>query len=318
MDIDKVLEKEGIRDFKKDIRRMTPRELHRYFSFRSSGKLNVTNLIKNIIWQSYNWISQGKMDPVEGNIRSFWYLSVKSVLSRLGLNVAGRRYLMKVYDAFGEMITVYHLFRYADFGFIDERLYVRRIGQANGNLILFIEKDGLFGLPKQVAQDYDATAIALGGFPSQLTTEFLVRNMARVGLLRQPVRLFSVVDYDPGGYWIEREFIRQLQDFGVEIAATHSLVNPDILPRDLLEIAKYRLKKGTKARNWLRETGGIGGSLYGLEADALGGKRMRELYKKAIEPYISKDKAIAVGFNVDKESYWKWLAKEPVIGNSLL
>ncbi len=141
-----ILKKEGIRDFRKDIRIMDRRDLRKHFSFKTKRKINPTNLIKNIIWQTYTRIQRGEMEPIEGNIRSFWYLSVKSVLSRLGFNVSGDRYISKVYDVFVEMTSIHRLFRYTDFGFDDSAEFMRVIGGKNGNLILFAEKKGLGGI----------------------------------------------------------------------------------------------------------------------------------------------------------------------------
>ncbi len=278
--------KEGIKDLEKDIREMDRKELMKNFCFKNRHKVNVKVLIKNIIWQTYTFIKQGKIGPMDGNIRSFWYRSIKPVLSKLGFKLSGSKYTEKVYDNFVEMVTKQKLFRYADFGFIDERGHARVIGKTNGNLILFVEKEGLFGLVKKMALEHDATCIALGGFPSYLTTEFLVGNLGQLGLLKEPLRLFSIVDYDPSGYWIEREFTEQLKDFGAKVAGVCSLVNPKELPNDLLETCKYKLKKGSKTDNWLKATGGIAKEAFGLEADAFGYQRIQDAYEKAVLPYL--------------------------------
>ena len=280
-----ILKQEGIKDFAKDIRQMSRKELLQHFSFKKGTKVNVTLLLKNFIWQTYIFIKQGKMSPIDGNIRSFWYQSVKPVLSKLGFKLTGTKYTEKVYDTFVLMVTKLRLFRYADFGFIDERVHARVVGRANGHLVLFVEKDGLFGLVRRLALQYDTTGIALGGFPSYLTTEFLVSEMARLGL-SESVRLFSIVDYDPSGYWIEREFAQQFKDFVIEVFSIHSLVNPNELPNELLDACKYKLKTGASTNNWLKITGGIAGEAFGLEADALGAKRIQEAYEKAVRPYL--------------------------------
>jgi hypothetical protein len=311
-DLESILKKEGIRSFDKDIRQMPRQELRHHFCFKTTGKVNVTVLIKNLIWQTYTWISQGQIEPIEGNIRSFWYMSVKPVLSRLGLSVSGDRYTERVYDNFIRLITVCRLFRYADLGFIDERLYQRHIGQTHGNLILFVEKDGLFPIVREIAEKYSVTAISLGGFPSYLTTEYLLRNMAEAGLLRDPVHLFGLTDYDPSGYWIEHEFAQQLREYGVELGKVHSVMDPKTLPEELVEIAKYKLTKSAKTDNWVTVTGGIAGEAYGLEADALGGKRIREAYEKAIQPYISQaEPKVFAEIALEKEQWLRWLAEEP-------
>lgn len=307
--VKEILEKEGIREFKKDIRQMSRRELRENFSFKK-GRLNATGLMKNLAWQAFTWIRDGRMEPIEGNIRSFWYMHVKSVLSRLGIKTSGERYTSKLYDVLVEMTTVHHLFRYVDLGFIDERVYARTIGRANGNLIIFVEKDGLLSLARQVAQKYDTTAISLGGFPAYITSEYLVRSMAGQGLLRNPVRLFSVVDYDPAGYWIEKEFIKQLENYQVQVASLYSLVSPAALPVELVDACRYKLKKDSRTNNWLKATGGIGGLAYGLEADALGGRRIRQGLAKAIEPYLTgRVKRQEVDSDEAREAYWRWLAE---------
>lgn len=309
-----ILAKEGISNFEKDIRFMSTRELKRHFRFKTRRKLNPTKLIRNIIWQAYTWISDGRMEPIEGNLRSFWYLNVKPVLSRLGLEVSGARYTDKVYDTFVEMVTVHRLFRYVDFGFLDDRLFHRVIGGKNGHLILFIEKDGLFSLVRQIALKHDATAIALNGFPSYLTSEFLIRDMAKAGILREPVHLFGLTDYDPAGYWIEREFAEQLRTFGVEIGSVHSVMDLGLLPSHLLEVYKYRLKASARTRNWLEVTGGIAGEAFGLEADALGGKRVRQAYGDAVASYLASSRGRRPGrkasLSGERERWFEWITAE--------
>ena len=314
-DLDKILEKEGIKDFDKDIRSMTKRELKKHFSFKS-GKLNPTRLLKNLIWQSYTWIGNGKAEPIEGNIRSFWYSWPKPVLSRLGLDVSNRKYTDKMYDVFVELITEHRLFRYVDFGFVDGNVYLRTIGSKNGHLILFVEKKGLFPIVKAIAEKHKATAIAFVGFPSYFTTEFLVRSMARAGLLKEPVHLFGLVDYDPGGYWISHEFVEQLQAYGVEVGDVHSIMRPDLLSKEVVEMLKIKLKKSKRMENWLEKTSGINGEPYGLQADALGGKLIRQVYAKVLEPYLGKPKARGrAKLTAEKAEWLRWLkfGRDPIV-----
>ena len=312
MDIKKILKKEGISDFKQDIRTMSNKQLRRYFSFKTSGKINVTNLIKNLIWQAHIWISNGKMDIFEGNLRSFWYSNVKSVLSRLGLDVSGNKYTEKVYDAFVELVSVHHLFRYIDFGFSDDRAHVREIGRKNGNLLLFVEKDGLYNIVRKIALKYGATAVSLGGFSSYLTMEYLVRKMAGKGLLREPVHLFGLLDYDPSGHWIGEEFQKQLEVYGIEIGSFYTLVDPGRLPDELVKICKYRLKASSRTKNWLKHSGGIDGKAFGLEADALGGNGIRKVYDDAIQPYLGNAGcAMDFAINEEREEFLVALAAKP-------
>ena len=308
-----ILDKEGISNFDEDIRLMPAKTIRKLFRFKTKRKLSPTRLIKNLIWQAYCWISDGRMDPIEGNLRSFWYISVKPVLSRVGLKVSGQKYPDIVYSMFVELVTVHRLFRYADFGFIDDRRFHRTIGTQNGQLILFIEKDGMYSILREIAQKHGATAIALNGFPSYMTSEFLIRDLVKAGLLDRPIHLFGLTDYDPAGYWIEREFASQLQAYGVEVGAAHSIIKPDLLPVELLEIYKYRLRMSARTKNWLEVTGGINGESYGLEADSLGGKRVRTAFGQAIAPYLGAGirKTLTMEIDPDRKDWLNWLKVEP-------
>ena len=306
-DIESILEKEDISNFDKDICMMTRREIFKHFRFKSSRKINPTKLLKNLVWQNYCWISSGKTPPVEGNLRSFWYSHTKPLLSRLRFDVGNKKYVLKLSDVFVELITKYRLFCYVDFGFFDAREHFRSIGKNNGNLILFIEKEGLYYNAKKIAEKYDATSIASKGFPNHITTEFFIRDMANNGLLREPVHIFGVVDYDPSGYWILKEFEKQLLGYGVEVASCHSLVTPEIVSN--IEYNKFKLGKGHRVANWLEMTGGIDGESYGLEANALKSFEIRDVFEKSIQPYLAGSSQAFAPQTISKEkaAWLRWL-----------
>jgi hypothetical protein len=48
----------------------------------------------------------------------------------------------------------------------------------------------------------------------------------------------------------------------------------------------YALSKGSKTTNWLRETGGIAGEPYGLEADAFPPEAIRDAFVAEAAPYL--------------------------------
>ena len=146
---------EGIADYAQGLRQLCQR-VAGALCVRQLGQINATRVIKNLIWQAYTAIRGGRRAPIGGNLRSFWYTDVKPVLSRLGVPVEGRRATELVYDAFVELVTRHHLFHYRDLGFLDEGAQTRAVGQTNGTVILFAEKDGRFALVQEIAQAYDA------------------------------------------------------------------------------------------------------------------------------------------------------------------
>ena len=103
---------------------------------------------------------------------------------------------------------------------------------------------------------------------------------------RPALQLFSVVDYDPSGYWIAREFAAQLQAFGVQDVTLHPLIRPERLTTEQVALGRYTLPKGSKTTNWVRETGGIDGEPYGLEADAFAPDVIRAAFVAAAIPYL--------------------------------
>jgi hypothetical protein len=240
MNLSEILDKEGIYDYDQSIQKMSEEELLEEFSFKTTGNPNASKVIKNIIWQAYTWIQDGKRGPVDSNLRGFWYTDVKPVLSRMGYDTAGSKYLELLYDAFVEMVTVYALFAYKEFGFIDESAPMRMIGKKNGNLIVFCEKNGLFSVLKELARKYDTTVISLGGYPSHMETENFVWDLREAGLIEsgKSFSIFSIVDYDPSGYWIEKAFTSQLKTFGVKVNQTYPLIKPDHLDPERVEYAK--------------------------------------------------------------------------------
>ena len=286
--ISHILTGEGIRNYPQDLRQLSAAELRRLFAFTSSGKINATRVIKNLIWQAYTAIRDGQRAPIAGNLRSFWYTDVKPVLSRLGLPVEGRRATELVYDAFVELVTHHHLFHYRDLGFLDEGAQTRAVGQTNGTCILFAEKDGRFALVREIAQASDATALALGWYPSSLATESLLHALQHAGGLAQPpaLQLFAVVDDDPSGSWIAREFAAQLQAFGVQEVTLHPLMRPERLTAEQVALGRYALPTGSKTTHWVRETWGIDGAPYGLEADAFPPEVIRAAFVAEATPYL--------------------------------
>ncbi len=93
-------------------------------------------------------------------------------------------------------------------------------------------------------------------------------------------------DYDPSGYWIERGFAEQIQAFGIGEVTLHSLIHPQRLDSEKVNLSRYKLKKSSKTTNWLEETGGIEGEPYGLEADAFTKGDIRAAFVQEATPFL--------------------------------
>lgn len=288
---------ENLRRFEKDIRFMSDEEIRGYFSYQSTGALVTSWVIGNIIWQVYNWIQEGKLDKLDGNIRSFWYSHIKPVLARF-MKVSNAQYdtLTAVLARFvGER----HFFRYADMGFIDDSGSTGVAGDRLPQIIFCAEKQGHLRALQQIAADKGVTIIALGGQPSLLTTEGLADALtAKQVDLNQRFYVLTDVDYDPSGNIIAESFRRQLVQLGIQETMRFDLIQPENFTATEVKYFKVPVPQDTpsdrkKTRIWMDKSkspfgGGLPGddgqpAPYGLESDAMERKRLLSFARAAID-----------------------------------
>lgn len=291
---------ENLRTFDKDIRFMTDEEIRANFSTQSTGELVIRQIIGNIIWQTYNWIKEGRIDPLDGNIRSFWYSHIKPVLGRFFVPLKE-----SYYDAVTEVFTKYagelQLFRYSEFGLVDDLNASTVIGSKYPHIIFCAEKQGHIKAIQQVAAEAGVTAIALGGQPSMLTSESLVDQLAKVTSLKQRFYLITDVDYDPSGNIIADSFKRQLHWMGADDVVRIDLIQPEAFTAEELKYFRYPVANGEsekkKVRDWMdKRKSPFGGGLpddngipvpYGMESDALPRKRLHDNAIAAIQQVLA-------------------------------
>jgi len=263
-----------VRQFDQDLRTMTAEQLKKEFSASSSGRILVKELIRNAVYQAYSWIRKGKVPAIDGNLRSLFYQWIKPILSKL---VKEMRKVKT--EPYGEMINELEyfifdlkLFRYEDFGLLDERWENRFFSDGrHPNILVFAEKNGFVKWLQEVSRKFGVHGMALGGSPSHLSTEYLVSQLRKKFKSFEPLVLFGITDYDPSGADIAASFREQLERQDVAVEALHQLVEPSLfLPE---ELTNYRFpvpaKYPTRIQRWLREGGGLDGQAFGLEADSL-------------------------------------------------
>jgi len=168
-----ILAQLAISDPGESIFDMSYYKLRKHFSFVSGG-LHTSRLIRNLIWQDHGKILLGELEPFHGNIRSYWYARVKPVLARAKAKKYAQKYDMMI-NQFVTLVVHHRLIDYADFGYTDEGKHNRKIGSGNRHIFCVAEKIGHMPLLQEIADDYDITIVALGGQPSALSTEYLLR-----------------------------------------------------------------------------------------------------------------------------------------------
>ncbi len=289
-EIASILEYEGIQEFETELRRFSLEEIQEHFSAESSGRIILTKVIKSLIWQAVSWVRSGRISGVDGNLRSFFYQWIKPVMARIpGALEQKRDPYSTMLDVFVELVEKYQLFRYAELDLDDANWEHRRIGVTNPHLLIFAEKIGFFRFLRRIHDSYSVTVAALGGTPSLLSTEYLVRSLGQVVELDRQFVAFFIVDWDPSGYQIIHSQLRQLRSLGIANIEPHELIEPEHYTPEDIEVFRFPLpgRQKTKNRKWLETTGGINGELYGLEADSMPRARLSSLLDEKIQPYLS-------------------------------
>lgn len=275
--------------------------------------VNVTKLMRNIIWQTRERIighHKEKRDPLKEMIRTFWYMHVKSTLSRAGALSGKRDQYKDLVEHLSEMVKA-KLMRYKDIDFIDENKPYRKVG-AFANFILFAEKLGHFDYLTEIADKYNVSIISLGGQSSLMSAEYFVDNLKKETDIRRSFFVYSIVDYDPSGWIIRDAFIDHLACFGVKNTTVVDLVHPDVFdpenPEDIKIIKHARVKvragKDMRVKNedWLKKVARRhfenqkylvqGKTLYGLEAESVRSSRLTGQLLEKMIPLIGKNEEL--------------------------
>jgi hypothetical protein len=270
-----------VRQFDQDLRTMTTQQLRAEFAASSSGRILVKELCRNVVYQAYSWIQKGKAPAIDGNLRSLFYQWLKPVLSKLAKMLARTKT-----DPYDEMLNAMEffvvdlkLFRYEDFGLVDERWENRFFSDGRKpNVLVFAEKNGFVKFLQEVSRRFGVHAIALGGSPSHLSTEFLVSQLRKKFKSFEPLVLYGITDYDPSGADIAASFKEQLERQGVKIASMRQLVEPKAFLAEELTTFRFPVptKYPTRVQRWLKGGGGLEGQALGLEADSLPKTRLLE------------------------------------------
>ncbi len=302
------LRKIGIRHFDVLIHDQSKEWLIKNFSYRADEyPVNVTMLMRNIVWQMRERVINGSKAPFKELIRTFWYMYIKPTLSRcnsLNEDVNQYGYLS---DTIVDMVKKYNLMRYSDIGFRDESKAHRRVGK-NANIIIFAEKTSEWDLLMDLTNKYNVSIIAFGKQPSLMSMEYFVDEIKKTGLdLRKTFYLFNIVDFDTSGWILKNSVVEDLNFYGINNIYMTDLITPDMLKPRELNLSKYTIPvkedmkvknknwvKKVKKRNFRNEKYLITkekrkDKLYGFEVTAVSTKRITEKLEEMMAPVIGMD-----------------------------
>lgn len=296
----------GIRHFDVLIHDQSKSWLIKHFEMGADEyPVNVAMLMRNIIWQTRERIMSGEKPKLKELIRTFWYMYIKSTLSRVDALSDDVDQYKQLVEQFVFMVRDLKVMHYRDFGFRDDNQSHRKVGP-NANIVLFSEKLGHQEYLNEIAEKYQVSILALGGQPSLLNNEYFVDDLKDAGVnLQRSFYLFSVVDFDPSGWIIRDAFVRNLNFYGIKNIRVYDLITPDLLTKEEILISRYRIPvpESMKLKNeeWVREVkkrqyknieyligSDIGEILYGLESEAISGKRLTNFLEENMVPLIGK------------------------------
>lgn len=297
---------------------MSKKELLKHFGWKTTNNLRLEPFFVNAIWQFYEQIRAGR--PPEfyykrGYIRGMWY-PIKTPMSRHGFPQF-REDLSGTMGTALETLVEAKLCTYREFQFTDDNSAVRLIGEGNPHIILMTEKEGFFGMLRQAHERYGCTVIATGGVAPLISTTYMVEEMVARGIdiANQKFAVLSLCDFDPTGFNIAEEFVKDLQLCGVQHFHQFEqygrkdypwldLVRPaTIEPGWDIDDHYYRIhrrfvkppKDGGEpwAKKWARTTGGIDGQgglgekwKYGMQADEYREAHVAQLVERFIVPLL--------------------------------
>lgn len=287
---------ENLRPFPKQLRLMNADELRAHFAHPRTGKIQARELIANFIWEYYQLMNRGLRPPIQGNIRTFWYL-LKPTLAKV-VTIQGQKQYAIMLDVFQRMAVRHKLFKFRDFDFTDEGQQFYQLGDRHPQIILVSEKTGHYKRLQALQQEFGFTLIALGGMPSILTTEYFTVGLSkalRASKARGGVHILSITDYNPSGAIILKAFTTQLAHEGIKhLTSVQNLLLPSHFSPDELQAVTEPLPlktkaDQTKAERWLAAGGGVDGKPLGIESEALilNAPHFRQVLQDAFQQAVS-------------------------------
>ena len=278
--------------------------VRRLFGTKQGG-VNDAGLVRSYLWQSWILIGLGQVEPIDGNLRSFWYQRLEPFYRRHGLVdtdkvdqhgkplVDRKKYSSrgeKIVNVMGEMmaeLVSYRILRYRELGFVEPFDHRAKPGRARPRILLVTEKEGLWKYlllfyrgeleptskkPKPVVTFKSISVMASNGQPSMLALEYFHEALADAGV--GTLVIGALCDLDPWGYEIALSYTEKFHFLGFKEVTTYLLTQaswftPDQIAagRDLSNLPTAGERK--LAQKWFEKTNGVNGKMLGLHLDVI-------------------------------------------------
>jgi len=256
--LEERLRKAGIKHFRVLIHDQSKEWLIKNFSQGADEyPVNVARLMRNIIWQTRERIVKGEKPPLNELIRTFWYMYIKSTLTRCDSLTHETDQYNQLVAQLVYMVKEIKVMEYKDIGFRDE-YFVDDLKKAEVNLQRSFY---LFGIV-----DYDPSGwIIRDAFVNDLNL-YKIKN----------VRTFDLINPDV------------LTPEEVKLARYRIPESPAMETKNKRWLKEVH-KRDYKNHKYLEEETEDGEKiLYGLEAEAVSSKRLTKALEKDMVPLIGK------------------------------
>lgn len=278
------------------------------------GGADHAKIMRSLLMREVERVKAGEQTESR-TMRNVWYKRIKPVLSKLGvLNQQTRSgnevdWPRRMSESLGELVDA-GVTSYGELMIVDASRSRRNptgmvlpvadvpvVGAHYPGIILFTEKDTIYGEVEDLASIYGLSALSGGGQPSKAATEDLVRQIVECENFRTGSNIYvlSLTDFDPAGYSIAGAVATQVELsaglFPQVARVVHrrlGLTPNQMAPAEVMANRYEPKDKGLE--EWVKQTGGVNGEPFGLELDALSFDALRQLFVDGIEDLIPDEK----------------------------
>ena len=316
------LTKNAAIDYKKILQNSTRDEILALSADPHTHTFSAARLLRTLIWQSLARIICGNIEPPAGNVRSFWYGFVEPLFNQFSLFIAlkddvefhnylselveegfpferytlvelseetgvKRNYVCKLGEKMLRDFVLQGIFQYqGPFLFVDSLAAYKLVGTHAASLMFVVEKVGLFKLCQMYHASYGLTAMASRGNPSWASLEYLAEQLKAKGI--KNIHLAELVDWDPGGFGIARDYAGKLESFGFKIKTNTMVTNLELFDKKVLETDATDLHGKNKGKQklideWYAQTNGIYGRKAGIHCDKANPKKITKFMDRWVQ-----------------------------------
>lgn len=260
--------------------------------------VNANKLMMALIFATakLEWVIDDSRGP-----REVWYNPIKPILMK-ALGLRANKNDGPFEKLLSKLVKKGRL-SYADLGIVDFRTMRETYEEINKgkcwqNILLFVEKDSAFIHLLPLKRLLNITIMSGSGWSNTSGIEAQLVELRAKGVTE--IDIFTMTDYDPFGFAIDREFVDKCTMMGFTVRF-HKRIGIDVehTTPELLDVQKYPIEQNKKltvngisfnSNEWLAEKG-IEGQ-YGIEIEAISGQlgghaKLREIVLQELFKHLS-------------------------------